>query len=214
MATPTTATDPAPPLAGARHSPAATTSLAEVLDRILHCGVSLDGNLTIGLANVDLDLRLLFAAVDTVWPQGRPPTSLAPRSDPEPLPPPALSPDRDAGPNAVDSEHAAIRRRAESLPAPKVASAPAPTVAPPSGPVSGPASGPASLVLTLVRVLHELLERLAVRRMEGEQLTAQQIEDVGAALLAQAVEIDRLRQQFGFSHRDLALGFGLSERTT
>jgi gas vesicle protein GvpK len=69
------------------------------------------------------------------------------------------------------------------------------------------------LVLTLVRVLHELLERLAVRRMEGEQLTPRQIEDVGAALLKQALEIERLRQQFGFSDRDIALGFGLSDQT-
>ena len=38
-------------------------SLADALDRILHRGVSLQGNLTIGLADVDLlflDLRLLL----------------------------------------------------------------------------------------------------------------------------------------------------------
>ncbi len=50
-------------------------SLAEALDRILHRGVSLEGNLTIGLADVDLlylDLRLLLGSVDTIWPDGRP----------------------------------------------------------------------------------------------------------------------------------------------
>jgi hypothetical protein len=37
--------------------------------------VSVQGNVTIGLADVDLlflDLRLLLGSVDTIWPEGRP----------------------------------------------------------------------------------------------------------------------------------------------
>jgi hypothetical protein len=78
---------------------------------------------------------------------------------------------------------------------------------------AGPVAGLVRLVLTLVKVLHELLERQAVRRMDGGHLTATQIDDVGAALLAQAMEIERLRTQFGFSDRDLGLKFGLSDRS-
>jgi hypothetical protein len=58
-----------------------------------------------------------------------------------------------------------------------------------------------------------LLERQAVRRMDGGHLTAAQIEDVGIALLAQAAEIARLRAQFGVPDRDLALKFGLFDRS-
>ncbi len=75
MALATAPSDRALPASGAHRSPEAAASLAEVLDRVLHLGVSLEGNLTIGVANVDLlylDLRLLLAAVDTVWPEGRP----------------------------------------------------------------------------------------------------------------------------------------------
>jgi hypothetical protein len=53
-------------------------SLADALDRILHRGVSVQGNVTIGLADVDLlflDLRLLLGSIDTIWPEGRPPVA-------------------------------------------------------------------------------------------------------------------------------------------
>lgn len=80
-----------------------------------------------------------------------------------------------------------------------------PAVAP-----AAPVAGLVRLVLTLVKLLHDVLERQAVRRMDGGHLTATQIDDVGAALLAQAVEIERLRAQFGFPDRELALKLGLS----
>jgi len=59
-------------------------SLADALDRILDRGVSLQGNLTIGLADVDLlflDLRVLLGSVDTIWPEGPPPVApICPRT--------------------------------------------------------------------------------------------------------------------------------------
>ncbi len=207
MAAVTTTTEIAPPPPSAYRSPEAASSLAEVLDRILHVGVSLEGNLTIGLANVDLlylDVRLLLAAVDTVWPEGRPPFSAAPTPDqapPLPRPPPAPAPELRSRPiPPAGVEPSAIG---------------AGGVTPLGSPVSPPApvAGLVRLVLTLVKLLHELLERLAIRRMDGGQLTAPQIEDVGAALLAQAVEIERLRTHFGFADRDLALRFGLFDRS-
>ena len=69
-------------------------SLADALDRILQRGVSLQGNLTIGLADVDLlflDLRLLLGSVDTIWPDGRPPVApVRPRTSASSSPLPAL----------------------------------------------------------------------------------------------------------------------------
>ena len=63
------------------------------------------------------------------------------------------------------------------------------------------------LALTLVNLLHEVLERQAVRRMGSGTLTPVQIEDVGMALYMQAMEIARLRKQFGLSETDLQLRF-------
>jgi hypothetical protein len=208
MAAATTPTDPAQPASGAYRSPETACSLAEVLDRILHLGVSLEGNLTISLANVDLlylDLRLLLASVDTVWPEGRPSSSAAPTSDPPPPPPPlsslAQSPDYRIGPSRAASVEAS----------PIEAGAPTPPA--PSAPPAGPVAGLVRLVLTLVKLLHDVLERQAVRRMDGGNLTAAEIEAVGAGLLAQAGELELLRRHFGFPDRDLALNFGLSDRS-
>jgi gas vesicle protein GvpK/gas vesicle protein GvpA/GvpJ/GvpM family len=212
MTAATTTPDHTLPASGAYRSPGRACSLAEVLDRILHLGVSLEGNLTIGVANVDLlylDLRLLLAAVDTVWPEGRPPVPMAPASSsygdpapPPPRPPPAPLAHHSIRPiPAASGEPSAIGAGAGVASAPLAPPPPAPT------------AGLVRLVLTLVKLLHDLLERQAVRRMDGGHLTATQIDDVGAALLAQAVEIERLRQHFGFSDRELALKFGLSERS-
>ena len=198
------------PAIGAYRPPEPACSLAEVLDRILHLGVSLEGNLTISLANVDLlylDLRLLLASVDTVWPEGRPTSCAAPGPDPVPVPvpPPPPSPDHIIGP----SRTAAIEEPVGSGVIATDAMTPsAPPAAPPA-----PVAGLVRLVLTLVKVLHDVLERQAVRRMDGGNLTPAQIEAVGAGLLAQAEEIELLRRHFGFPDRELALNFGLSERS-
>jgi hypothetical protein len=70
-----------------------------------------------------------------------------------------------------------------------------------------PQHGLMKLALTLVNLLHEVLERQAVRRMGSGTLTPVQIEDVGMALYMQAMEIARLRKQFGLSETDLQLRF-------
>ena len=43
--------------------------------------------------------------------------------------------------------------------------------------------GLAKLVLTLVELLRQILERQAVRRMEGGSLTEEQVENMGVALM-------------------------------
>jgi hypothetical protein len=50
-----------------------------------------------------------------------------------------------------------------------------------------------------------------VRRKEGGRLTEAQIENVGAALSAQAEEILRLERQFGFADKDLSLDLGVPD---
>jgi hypothetical protein len=56
--------------------------------------------------------------------------------------------------------------------------------------------------------LHELLERQALRRIDGGSLTEEQIERLGLTLMGQAEEIDRLRKEFGLEEDDLNLDLG------
>ncbi|MFZ0051175.1 MAG: gas vesicle protein K [Desulfobaccales bacterium] len=64
------------------------------------------------------------------------------------------------------------------------------------------------LVLALVKLLHELLERQAIRRMEANLLSPEEIERLGGTLMRQAQEINRLRQEFGLEEADLSLDLG------
>jgi hypothetical protein len=68
--------------------------------------------------------------------------------------------------------------------------------------------GLGQLVLTLVKLLHVLLERQAIRRMDGGELTDDEIEQVGLTLMRQAEEIDRLRRLLGLAEEDLNLDLG------
>ena len=69
-------------------------------------------------------------------------------------------------------------------------------------------NGLGQLVLTLVKLLHELLEKQAVRRMEGGSLSDEEIERLGLALMRQSEEIERLRVEFGLTQEDLNLDLG------
>lgn len=69
-------------------------------------------------------------------------------------------------------------------------------------------NGLMQLVLTLVELIRELLERQALRRIDGGSLTAEEIERLGATFLRLAEEMDRLKQQFGFTDNDLNLDLG------
>ena len=68
--------------------------------------------------------------------------------------------------------------------------------------------GLAALVLTLVEVLRELMERQALRRMEGGSLTPQEEERLGAAFLALRQRMDELKEVFGLTDADLNLDLG------
>jgi uncharacterized protein YgbK (DUF1537 family) len=69
-------------------------------------------------------------------------------------------------------------------------------------------SGLLRLVLTLVELLRELLERQALRRIEGGSLAEEEIERLGLTFLRLAEEMDRLKRQFGLTDADLNLDLG------
>ena len=66
----------------------------------------------------------------------------------------------------------------------------------------------AQLVLTLVEFIRRLLERQAIRRMEGGTLTEQQTEDIGRALMKLEETFRDLAARFGIPIDDLNLDLG------
>lgn len=70
--------------------------------------------------------------------------------------------------------------------------------------------GLAGLVLGLVELLRQILEKQAVRRMEGGTLSDDEIERVGLALMRLERKVKELAEQFGLTEDDLRLGLGAS----
>ncbi len=68
--------------------------------------------------------------------------------------------------------------------------------------------GLAKLVLTLIEFIRRLLEKQAVRRMEGGDLSPEQIEELGLALMKLEAKLQELKTQFGLTDDDLNLDLG------
>ena len=68
--------------------------------------------------------------------------------------------------------------------------------------------GLAKLVLTLIEFIRRLLEKQAVRRMEGGDLSPEQIEELGLALMRLEEKLQQLKTQFGLAEEDLNLDLG------
>jgi len=68
--------------------------------------------------------------------------------------------------------------------------------------------GLAKLVLSLVELLRRLLERQAIRRMEGGSLSDQQVEDMGQALMKLEQKVHELAGAFNLKPEDLNLELG------
>ncbi len=72
----------------------------------------------------------------------------------------------------------------------------------------GVEQGLAKLVLTLVEFLRQVLERQAIRRMDGGTLTDDEIERVGLALMRLESKVREMAELFGLDPDDLNLGLG------
>jgi hypothetical protein len=68
--------------------------------------------------------------------------------------------------------------------------------------------GLAQLVLTLIELLRQLMERQALRRMEGGNLSDEQIERLGETFMKLAERMDELKEEFGLRDEDLNLNLG------
>jgi Gas vesicle protein K len=68
--------------------------------------------------------------------------------------------------------------------------------------------GLAQLVLTIVDLLRELMERQALRRMEGGTLDDEEVERLGRAFMKLGERMDELKEEFGLTDADLNLNLG------
>src|SRR5580765_6775502 len=68
--------------------------------------------------------------------------------------------------------------------------------------------GLAKLVLTLIEFIRRLLEKQAIRRMEGGDLSPEQLEDLGLALMKLEAKLLELKNQFGLEDEDLNIDLG------
>lgn len=68
--------------------------------------------------------------------------------------------------------------------------------------------GLAKLVLTLIELIRRLLEKQAVRRMEGGGLTSEQVEELGLALMKLEEKMAELKEQFGLQDEELNIDLG------
>ena len=68
--------------------------------------------------------------------------------------------------------------------------------------------GLAQLVLTIVDLLRELMERQALRRIDGGTLDDEQIEQLGRTFMLLQERMDELVEEFGLTREDLNLNLG------
>lgn len=67
------------------------------------------------------------------------------------------------------------------------------------------AAGLAKLVLALTDTLRQLMEKQAMRRVEGGDLTDEQIERLGLTFIALEKRMAELKEHFGLTDEDLEL---------
>ena len=68
--------------------------------------------------------------------------------------------------------------------------------------------GLAQLVLTLIELLRQLMERQALRRIEGGSLTADEVERLGETFMLLEQRMEELKEHFGLEASDLNLDLG------
>jgi hypothetical protein len=68
--------------------------------------------------------------------------------------------------------------------------------------------GLAQLVLTVVELLRQLMERQALRRIDGGGLSEEEVERLGRTFMELDKRMEQLRTEFGLDAEDLNLNLG------
>ena len=66
-------------------------------------------------------------------------------------------------------------------------------------------NGLAKLVLTLVELIRKLLEKQAIRRIDGGSLSGEEIERIGESLMKLEDKVQELKDLFGLKDEDMNL---------
>ncbi|MEI6576749.1 MAG: gas vesicle protein K [Bacteroidota bacterium] len=69
-------------------------------------------------------------------------------------------------------------------------------------------SGLAKLVLTLVELIRKLVEKQAMRRVDGGSLSDDEIERLGETLMKLEQKMEELKKYFNLTDRDLNINLG------
>ena len=165
---------------------ASDLTLLDVADRLLETGVSLTGEATISVADVDLiylGLDVVLASVEKVRGKGNVPLVPFPKW-PAPI---------SEGPGAMSATQyqpvTAVPERIDVDP-------------------DDVERGLGKLVLTIVEFVRQLLERQAVLRMESGSLSDNEVERIGVALMRLDEKVGEMAQRFGLRREELRLGLG------
>jgi hypothetical protein len=68
--------------------------------------------------------------------------------------------------------------------------------------------GLAQLVMTVIELLRQIIERHAMRRVEGGNLSDEQVENLGVALMNLEEKMEELKDVFGLEAEDLNIDLG------
>ena len=69
-------------------------------------------------------------------------------------------------------------------------------------------NGLAKLVLSIIELVRRLLEKQALRRMDGGNLSDEEIERLGSSLMKLEEKMDEMKKVFGLTDEDLNLKLG------
>lgn len=196
-----------------------TATLLDAVDRLIDKGTLLSGDLVISVAGVDLialNLRLMLAGVETLarsaerrgGPAGTGGAGEVARGSGSDSPATGHG-----GAGTVGGSGAAAPFRVEAVepgPGQRASREPAPVDAPARVAVDAKQAGKgvAKLVLTLVEFIRRLLERQAIRRMEGGRLPDADVERMGESLARLEAKVLEMKRAFGLEGEDLDIDLG------
>ena len=191
--------------------------LTELLDCALDKGVAACGDLTLSVAGVDLvfvGLKVLLSSVDAVQRTAAGPSlfpkSLFPGKSPSyPAPEPGdLS---RVSPHGFRSRHGETRAPEKET---EKGIAAFPDIGMEGMEETKPERGLAKLVLTVVELVRKLMEKQAIRRVEGGGLSDEEIERLGNTFAMLEERMEELKRVFGLEGEELELDLGPLGRLT
>jgi hypothetical protein len=163
-------------------------TLVDVLDRVLEKGASVQGDVAIRLADIDLvyiSLRLMITSVSKMAGINGNNTQQLEES---------LTPEDITYLNKLEEEikraEAAIPKVIEGSDAEKIE------------------QGITRLVLTVTELVRRVMEREAVRQVKMNHLSTRETQKLGMALKAIAKKMEAMRKTFGLTEEDLNLKLG------